>query len=124
VEPGLPTPFAERVLDLVDQIPPGSVLAYGDVAELVGGGGPRQVGRVMALWGGSVPWWRVVRASGQPAAGLERQVLATLRAEGAPLSADGGRVHMARGRWVPPRALVASLASAVTLSVDSDEMPE
>ncbi|NUS57914.1 MAG: cysteine methyltransferase, partial [Streptomycetaceae bacterium] len=28
----LPTPIAERVLDLVARIPPGRVMAYGDVA--------------------------------------------------------------------------------------------
>ena len=37
-------PFAEAVIDLVDRIPQGKVLSYGDVAALVGGGGPRQVG--------------------------------------------------------------------------------
>jgi alkylated DNA nucleotide flippase Atl1 len=97
----LPSAFAEQVLDLVDRIPPGRVLAYGDVAALVGGGGPRQVGRVMALWGGGVPWWRVVRASGEPATGHEREALARLRREGAPLRADGTRVDLGVGRWVP-----------------------
>src|SRR5690606_7125893 len=53
--------YAERVLDVADLIPPGRVMTYGDVAEWLGEGGPRQVGRVMALYGGAVPWWRVVR---------------------------------------------------------------
>ena len=99
--PGHPTPYAERVLDLVDRIPPGRVLAYGDVAGLLGDGGPRQVGRVMALWGGGVPWWRVVRASGEPAQGLEREALSRLRAEGVPMRADGVRVAMELARGVP-----------------------
>jgi len=102
VDPTLPTPFAERVLDLVELIPAGSVLAYGDIAELLGEGGPRQVGRVMALWGGAVPWWRVVRASGHPVAGLEQQALRKLRAESTPLVAGGTRVDMANGRWRQP----------------------
>jgi alkylated DNA nucleotide flippase Atl1 len=59
-----PTGFAERVLDVVERIPPGRVMAYGDIAEYLGEGGPRQVGHVMALWGGGVPWWRVTRADG------------------------------------------------------------
>jgi alkylated DNA nucleotide flippase Atl1 len=96
---GLPTDFAERVLDLVDQVPPGCAVAYGDLARLVGDGGPRQVGRVMALWGGGVPWWRVVRADGRPAQGHEREALRRLRAEGAPLRSGGDRVDLARGRW-------------------------
>ena len=39
-----------------------------------GAGGPRQVGRVMALYGGAVPWWRVVRADGRllPGSGTAR----------------------------------------------------
>lgn len=57
-------PYAERVLDVADLIPPGRVMTYGDVAEWLGDGGPRQVGRVMALYGSAVPWWRVVRADG------------------------------------------------------------
>ena len=44
---GLPTPFAEAVLDLVEQIPPGRVMAYGDVAGALGTGGARAVGTVM-----------------------------------------------------------------------------
>ncbi len=41
-------PYAEQVLDLIERIPPGRVLSYGDVAEAVGAGGPRQVGAVLA----------------------------------------------------------------------------
>jgi alkylated DNA nucleotide flippase Atl1 len=67
--PGDPREFAERVLDVVERIPPGRVMAYGDIAEYLGEGGPRQVGRVMALWGGGVPWWRVIRADGTPLRG-------------------------------------------------------
>jgi alkylated DNA nucleotide flippase Atl1 len=101
---GDPDPYAELVLDLVERIPPGHVLAYGDVAEiLAAGGGPRQVGRAMARWGGGVPWWRVVRASGHPATGHEREALRRLRAEGTPLAADGSRVVMAEARWRPRR---------------------
>ena len=63
--------YAELVLSVVERIPPGQVATYGDIAEIVGRGGPRQVGHVMALWGGGVPWWRVVRADGRPARSLE-----------------------------------------------------
>jgi alkylated DNA nucleotide flippase Atl1 len=83
----------------VDRIPPGRVLAYGDIAELVGEGGPRQVGHVMAVWGGAVPWWRVVRASGHAAAGHEREAMDYLRGELVPLAPDGRRVDMSRARW-------------------------
>ena len=65
---GLPTPFAESVLDLVEQIPPGRVMAYGDVA-MVLGGGARAVGTVMARFGSGVPWHRVIRSDGSPPVG-------------------------------------------------------
>jgi alkylated DNA nucleotide flippase Atl1 len=54
----------EAVLSAVEQIPPGQVASYGDIADYVGAGGPRLVGRVMATQGAGVPWWRVVRADG------------------------------------------------------------
>ncbi len=94
--------FAARVLDVVDAIKPGTVMSYGDVAEFVGTGGPRQVGRVMALWGGGVAWWRVVRADGVLLPGHERTALARYTAEETPLRqpADGGppRIDMKRAR--------------------------
>jgi alkylated DNA nucleotide flippase Atl1 len=94
-----PDEFAELVLDVVERIPPGRVMAYGDVAELLERGGPRQVGRVMALWGGGVPWWRVIRADGSPLPGHERRALEEYRAEGTPLRPDGTRVDMRSARW-------------------------
>ena len=102
MEPAGPSAFAEQVLELVEQIPAGQVLAYGDIAELLGHGGPRQVGRVMAMWGGAVPWWRVVRAGGQPALGHEREALGRLRAERTPLAVGGTRVDMRAGHWAGP----------------------
>ena len=56
--------YVERVLAVVEQIPAGRVMSYGSIAEVVGVGGPRQVGKVMSLEGGGVPWWRVVHADG------------------------------------------------------------
>jgi alkylated DNA nucleotide flippase Atl1 len=94
--------YAARVLDVVDSIKPGTVMSYGDVAEFLGSGGPRQVGRVLALWGGGVPWWRVVRADGALLPGHERAALAKYEAENTPLrkSAGGGppRIDMKRAR--------------------------
>lgn len=118
MDPTLPSPYAERVLDLVERIPAGRVLAYGDIAELLADGGPRQVGRVMALWGGAVPWWRVVRASGQPALGHERAALEHLRSEGTPLVSGGSRVDMRRARWVD----LSDLSVLSVLSVRPAEM--
>ncbi|HYO18978.1 MAG TPA: MGMT family protein [Dermatophilaceae bacterium] len=94
--------YAEAVLEVVDRIPAGLVLAYGDIAELLGQGGPRQVGSVMSRYGSSVAWWRVIRASGEAPAGLQDEALARWRAEGTALvggALTGHRVDMARARW-------------------------
>ncbi len=102
---GLPTPFAEDVLDLVAQIPEGRVAAYGDLAELLGSGGARAVGTVMARYGSDVPWWRVVRSDGRPPQGHEKTALEHYRAEGTPLVGSlltGRRVDMTRARWPGP----------------------
>lgn len=99
----MPSPYAERVLDLVARVPAGQVVSYGDVAELLGEGGPRQVGRVLARYGGGVPWWRVLRADGSPAPGLQRKAFDALRAEGTPMRPPGDRVDMAAARWAGPR---------------------
>ncbi|MCX4988601.1 MGMT family protein [Streptomyces sp. NBC_00638] len=98
--------YAERVLEVAELIPPGRVMTYGDVAEWLEEGGPRQVGRVMALYGGAVPWWRVIRADGVLLPGHELDALAHYRAEGTPLreasrASEGHlpRVDMRRARW-------------------------
>ena len=93
--------YTARVLDVVDAIPPGQVMSYGDVAEYVGAGGPRQVGQVMSRYGGAAPWWRVIHADGTPAPGHDAAALAHYLAEGTPLrSAEPPvRVDMRRARW-------------------------
>ena len=89
--------YTELVLRLVEQIPPGQVSTYGDIADMVGRGGPRQVGHVMAQFGGGVPWWRVVRADGRPARSLEEHALELLKADKAPIRGD--RVDLGRARF-------------------------
>ena len=113
-EPGPPEPpgppelpeYAERVLETAEHIPPGRVMTYGDIAEWLEEGGPRQVGRVMALYGGAVPWWRVVRADGALLPGNELRALEHYREEGTPLRGAGRageghlpRIDMRRARW-------------------------
>ena len=96
--------YASRVLDVVDAIPAGSVMSYGDVAEVLGEGGPRQVGRAMALWGGGVAWWRVVHADGSLLAGHEQAALARYAAENTPLRQPRDappRLDMRRARMRP-----------------------
>jgi alkylated DNA nucleotide flippase Atl1 len=91
------TPFARLVLDAVDQIPPGRVMTYSDVAEFVSAGSGRAVGTVMARYGGEVPWHRVIRADGSCAPGVHDRQVALLRSEDVPMSGD--RVDLRRARW-------------------------
>lgn len=95
--------YVEAVLSLAEQVPPGRVTTYGAIADALVddlGGGPRQVGRVMALHGGGVPWWRVVRADGSlPSVHAARAAVEYL-AEGTPRRTSGA-VDLVRALWVP-----------------------
>ena len=99
--------YADAVLGVADLIPPGRVLSYGDIAELLGAGGPRQVGAVMSQRGSEVCWWRVLRASGQPPKCHEGRAWEHYRREGTPVrgTADddgaGYRVLIGAARWQP-----------------------
>lgn len=104
--------YAERVLEIVEEIPPGHVLTYGDVARLVGSGGPRAVGLVMSRYGAAVPWWRVLRAGGLPPVGHELRAHGHYVREGTPLrvpaTTEPGddlpaahRVDLSQARWRP-----------------------
>lgn len=81
--------FVDAVLAVVRRIPAGRVMTYGDIAWVLGSNAPRGVGRVMALYGHAVPWWRVVPASGLPPQGHSRLALPHYLDEGTPLKAPG-----------------------------------
>lgn len=91
--------FAALVLEVVERVPAGRVLTYGDVADYLGEGGPRQVGTVLARYGSDVPWWRVLRADGTPAPQVRERALARYAAEGTALRPTGDRVDLRRARW-------------------------
>lgn len=90
--------YTESVLRVVESIPAGKVLTYGAIADMVGRGGPRQVGKVMSDTGGGVPWWRVVRADGDLRCPRER-ALQHYHSERTPLRSGGERVDVARAFW-------------------------
>ena len=87
------TPYAVSVLEVVQRIPRGKVMTYGDVAEYRGTGSARTVGMVMAAHGSEVRWHRVLRATGE----AYGDGLALLVAEGVPVRGD--RVDLERARW-------------------------
>lgn len=95
--------FVGRVLEVVADIPAGRVMTYGDVAAAIGSRAARAVGTVMAHYGGDVPWWRVVRASGHPPVDHDSRALEYYRAESTPLrwSRDAYRVDLAAARYRP-----------------------
>ncbi|MET1088581.1 MAG: MGMT family protein [Arthrobacter sp.] len=103
--------YAEAVLAIVRLVPPGSAVSYGDVAELLGSGGPRQVGSVMSHHGSGVPWWRILKASGHAPEGHEAEALRYYRHEGTVLlgahesylrTGEGSwRVDLRAARWAP-----------------------
>ena len=58
--------YRERVYEIVREIPPGKVMTYGQIAEILGAGyTPRTVGFVMhGADTGNVPWQRVINSQG------------------------------------------------------------
>ena len=95
--------YVEAVLSVVERIPPGRVMSYGAVAEVVreqtGRGSARTVGNVMARFGGAVPWHRVVAVDGRLQPGHEIEARQRLRSEGVPFRGD--KVDMSRAAWFP-----------------------
>jgi methylated-DNA-protein-cysteine methyltransferase-like protein len=82
---------ADRVREVIQAIPVGSVLSYGEVAARAGVSSARQVGRLLSEDGQDLPWHRVLRADGTPAPHLAAEQLARLRAEG--VTVVNGRVR-------------------------------
>lgn len=82
--------FVTAVLELVRRIPSGRVVTYGDIAWALGSNAPRAVGRVLALYGHAVAWWRVVPATGLPPQGHARLALPHYQEEGTPLRQVNG----------------------------------
>lgn len=82
---GLPGEYAEVVLDMVERIPPGRVMTYGMIAEIMrertGKGSARTVGTVMSRFGSGVPWHRVVASNGRLPPGHEDEARARLLSE-------------------------------------------
>lgn len=90
----------ERTREVIAAVPAGSVATYGDIARIAGLSTPRMVGWILREDGFDLPWHRILRADGTPAAHLREEQLARLRAEG--VLAQGSKVDIARYRWQCP----------------------
>ena len=108
-----PPDFIAQVMAMVQAIPPGRVMTYGDIAilltaraERAGSAevyGPRMVGYVMSRFGAALPWWRVIRSTGHPPRFHQERALPFYQAEGTPLigPAENYRIDLRRARFQP-----------------------
>lgn len=87
--------FARSVRIAIQNLAPGEVASYGEIALEAGyPGAARAVGHLLSRAGHDLPWWRVVTATGRLVPGDEQHHAALLRAEGVAVL-DG---HVSRRR--------------------------
>ncbi|WP_010502366.1 MGMT family protein [Paenibacillus elgii] len=99
-------PFSQRVIEIIQGIPEGYVMTYGQIAGLAGSPrGARQVVRILHSSSGKhgLPWHRVVNAQGE--IGLQQEEgrmlqMLYLRGEGVEV-ADNGQLDLDRWRFIP-----------------------
>lgn len=78
--------FEDAVIAVLNQLKPGEVVTYEEVATEAGyPGAARAVGNVLRSSEG-VPWWRVVNAAGRLVPGHEMRQAQLLRSEGVTVS--------------------------------------
>lgn len=96
----------ERIWETICDIPEGSVASYGQIAEIAGiPRGARQVGYALRHLprGHSVPWHRVIRASGRIAfdTGSDAYNEQKKRLQREDIAILGGRIDMRKYQWQP-----------------------
>jgi alkylated DNA nucleotide flippase Atl1 len=112
--PGSPLPdFVDQVIAMVESIPSGQVMTYGDIAHILTARaeragidevyGPRMVGFVMSRFGSTMPWWRVIRSSGHPPRFHQDEARPQYEAEQTPLieTTETYRIDLRRARFLP-----------------------
>ncbi len=111
---GDPSPdFVAHVLEVVEMIPSGRVMTYGDIATVladhddlagsVGSYGARLVGQVMSRFGHDSAWWRVIRSTGHPPKSYELRAREHYEEEHTPLTGPEAnyRVDLKLARFDP-----------------------
>lgn len=93
-------PFFKQVYHIVEQIPYGRVVSYGQIAHMLGRPhAAREVGWAMRCCPDRLPWQRVVTKDGTIAGGIYADMRkAILEAEGVSFLPDG-RVDMKLCSW-------------------------
>ena len=94
--------FYKRVYELVEKIPEGKVISYGQIAQELGQPrASRQVGRAMRICPEHLPWQRVVMKDGSIAGGEHADIRRwLLKVEGVTFLPDG-RVNMRLHQYIP-----------------------
>ena len=94
-------PFFKRVYSIVEKIPYGKTISYGEIARLLGQPRAAQVvGWAMRCCPEDLPWQRVIMADGSITGGEYADTRrALLESEGVPFLPDG-RVDAAASRWL------------------------
>ena len=92
--------FFQDVYDIVECIPYGKVVSYGQIARMLGKPrGAREVGWAMRICPEKLPWQRVVMADGSITGGMYSEIRrALLEDEGITFLKDG-RVDMKTYNW-------------------------
>jgi methylated-DNA-protein-cysteine methyltransferase-like protein len=104
--------FQQRVLEIVQAIPRGHVLTYGQLAALVDTPrAARQVGRILYFYGQRVPWQRVINHYGgistyKVGSGELQRVL--LEEENVVFTQDG-TIDLNRYQWRPALQVIKKL---------------
>ena len=96
-------PFTERVIQIIQSIPAGRVMTYGQVAAAAGNPrSARQVVRILHTMSQkhALPWHRIINAKGEISF-TENQQREHLEAEGIEFGLTG-KVDLTHYRWFPP----------------------
>jgi len=99
--------FHQAVFRMVRQIPRGRVMTYGQIAALLGAPrAARAVGYAMRHCPPGVPWQRVVNAQGGISlrANVDSMLTQRILLEQEGVTVRGGRIALARYRWIGARA--------------------
>jgi len=94
-------PFFKQVYEIVEQIPYGKVISYGEIARLLGRPrAAREVGWAMRHCPEGLPWQRVVMADGSVTGGDYAEMRRTILESEDIVFLPSGRVDMSVCRWL------------------------
>ena len=95
------SPFYAQVYAVVERIPYGKVISYGQIARILGRPrSARTVGWAMRQCPGNLPWQRVVMADGSIQGGVYANLRRALLKEEGVIFLMDGRVDMNACRWL------------------------